>query len=163
MKRNIGELFIKAKPKITDNVLAIISPHAGYVYSGEVAASGFNQLDANKEYKNIFIIGSSHTTSFHGASIYSVGNYITPLGEVPVNIPLAEKLIQENDFFSFNKQAHVREHSLEVEIPFLQYLHSIIWLSTDFNPNVSNRPQYVYPVCTLYRCNNLPFLAFLPI
>ncbi len=61
------------------NVLAIISPHAGYVCSGEVAASSFNQIDASKEYENIFILGSSHHIAFDGASIYSQGNFITPL------------------------------------------------------------------------------------
>ena len=73
-------LFADAVPKISRNdVLAIISPHAGYVFSGPVAASSFNQLDARKEYHTVFVIGSSHRVMFDGASIYNKGNYETPL------------------------------------------------------------------------------------
>ncbi len=104
------------------NVLAIISPHAGYVCSGEVAASSFNQIDASKEYENIFILGSSHHIAFDGASIYSQGNFITPLGAVKVNTDLAKNLISKNKIFSNRTDAHTQEHSLEVQLPFLQYI-----------------------------------------
>ena len=63
------------------NVRAIISPHAGYVFSGKTAAEAFHSIPANTEYKNIFIIGSSHVMSFDGASVYNSGDYITPRGE----------------------------------------------------------------------------------
>jgi AmmeMemoRadiSam system protein B/AmmeMemoRadiSam system protein A len=112
--------FSKAVPKKTENVLAIITPHAGYVYSGLVAASSFNQIDPEKDYEHIFIIGSSHRTHFDGASIYSKGNYITPLGTVEVDLELAQKLIDDYKVFTFNKEAHLQEHSLEVQVPFLQ-------------------------------------------
>lgn len=121
LKSNLGVLFEKAVPERFENVRAIISPHAGYVYSGEVAAAGFNQIDPDAEYDNIFIIASSHSQAYKGASIYSLGNYDTPLGEVTVNTSLAKKLIKENNIFSFNKEAHTHEHSLEVQLPFLQY------------------------------------------
>lgn len=110
-----------ATVKTYDDVLAIISPHAGYIYSGKVAASAFNQIDPDKEYDNIFIIASSHRTLFSGASIYNIGDYITPLGKVKVNRELATKLINENDIFTYNPDAHSAEHSLEVQLPFLQY------------------------------------------
>ncbi len=121
LRTTLKELFTEAVPKKTKNVLAIIAPHAGYVFSGKVAASSFNQIDENKKYENIFIIGPSHHASFSGASIYSKGNYITPLGTVKVNIPLAEKLIKEYDFFHFYLDVHYYEHCIEVELPFLQY------------------------------------------
>lgn len=118
----LNQLFAKAvKKQEIKNPRAIISPHAGYVFSGEVAASGFNQIDPNVGYENIFVIGSSHSASYEGASIYSQGNYETPLGIVKVNIDLAEKLINENECINFIYQAHQSEHSLEVQIPFLQY------------------------------------------
>ncbi|MCD4747470.1 MAG: AmmeMemoRadiSam system protein B [Bacteroidales bacterium] len=122
LETTLTEFFSEAVPEKYKNVLAIISPHAGYVFSGEVAASSFNQIDKKKNYENIFIIASSHRTSFEGASIYSKGNYITPLGTVKVNIPLSQKLIQENKVFTFNRNAHISEHSLEVQLPFLQYI-----------------------------------------
>ena len=123
LKSTIEEMFLKAKKKTASNdVLAIISPHAGYVYSGEVAASVFNQIDNNKVYDKIFVIASSHRVSFSGASIYSKGNYITPLGEVKVNIKLANELIDKHSCFTFYKDAHTTEHSLEVQLPFLQYV-----------------------------------------
>ncbi len=112
--------FSKAVEKKNENVMAIITPHAGYVYSGSVAASSFNQIDPDKDYEHIFIVGSSHRTYFEGASIYSIGNYVTPLGTVDVDMKLAQKLIDDHKVFTFNKDAHLQEHSLEVQVPFLQ-------------------------------------------
>ena len=99
----------------------MIVPHAGYVFSGQVAASGINQVPADKEFDNVFIIGSSHQVSFNGASIYNRGNYVTPLGTVTVNTEVAGKLISNSDVFSFNPDADRTEHSVEVQVPFLQY------------------------------------------
>ena len=118
----LKQLFTDAAPsKEIKNIIAVISPHAGYVFSGEVAASAFNQIDPEKEYENVFILGSSHYISFDGASIYSQGNFITPLGAVKVNTVLAGQLTQKNSVFSNRTDAHAREHSLEVQLPFLQY------------------------------------------
>jgi MEMO1 family protein len=122
LRQNLKSLFAQNESKKGNkNVRAIIVPHAGYVFSGEVAASGFNQIDSKAKYDNVFIIGSSHKTSFKGASIYNTGNYKTPLGEVKVNIDLANKLVNENEVFKFYRDAHMFEHSLEVQLPFLQY------------------------------------------
>ncbi len=129
LKAQLESLFAQAEParpageyvKTHDNVLAIIAPHAGYVYSGKVAASSFNQIDPDKEYENIFVITSSHRVMFKGASIYNQGDYITPLGKVKVNKELATKLIEENSIFVYNEEVHSSEHSLEVQLPFLQY------------------------------------------
>ena len=100
---------------------ALIAPHAGYVFSGQVAASAYNQIPKDARYDNIFILAPSHRVQLEGASIYSKGHYETPLGEVKVNRKLAEELIQNNSFFQFKEQAHEQEHSLEVQLPFLQY------------------------------------------
>jgi len=121
LSRNIKQLFDSAQPPESDNVIAVISPHAGYIYSGQVAASAFNQIKPDKKFENIFIIGTSHTSHFDGASIYNSGNYITPIGEVNVNISLASELIKKHDCFTIDDDSHVLEHSLEVQLPFLQY------------------------------------------
>jgi len=121
LESDLQQLFEKAKDREYDDVQAILVPHAGYPYSGIVAASGYSQLDPEKEYEYVFVIASSHTAHYRGASIYSKGNYETPLGEVEVDRMLAEKLIKESDMFSFQSKAHITEHSLEVQLPFLQY------------------------------------------
>jgi AmmeMemoRadiSam system protein B/AmmeMemoRadiSam system protein A len=123
LKADLRKFFSQAKPcTSTGNVLAIISPHASYVFSGVVAASAFNQIDKNKKYDNVFVIGSSHRFAFDGAAIYNKGNFETPLGIVKVNLDLANKLINDHDVFIYHDQAHTNEHSIEVQLPFLQYL-----------------------------------------
>jgi hypothetical protein len=121
LRTMLGDLFSKAKPASVKDVIAIICPHAGYEFSGVVAASSYNQVDPDKQYDNVFIIGSSHHVAFMGASIYNIGDYQTPLGKVKVNIDLANKLIKENVVFSFHPEAEQNEHCVEVQVPFLQY------------------------------------------
>ncbi len=127
LRADLQQLFQQAIPKKNDHVVAIISPHAGYVFSGEVAASAYNQIDNTKKYDNIFMLASSHVKHFNGASVYYKGDYITPLGTVKVNTALAKKLVDENKIFTFDAEAHKYEHSLEVQLPFLQYI-----MKTDF-------------------------------
>lgn len=128
LKIQLQQMFSKAVRKKADKTpLAIIVPHAGYVFSGEVAASAYNQVDPNRKFERIFIIGSSHTTSFSGASVYCSGNYETPLGIVKVDLELTKKLVADNNILKCYPEAHQDEHSLEVQLPFLQY-----HLNTDF-------------------------------
>ncbi|HSG67377.1 MAG TPA: AmmeMemoRadiSam system protein B, partial [Bacteroidales bacterium] len=122
LRKDLENLFSRAVEKKFDNVQAVIVPHAGYPYSGIVAASGYNQVDPEKDYEYIFIIASSHTAYYRGASIYNQGNYETPLGEVAVDTDMADMLIEKHDIFSFQPKAHMTEHSLEVQLPFLQYI-----------------------------------------
>lgn len=123
----IAELIKSARQKIKinlpqpDQLMALISPHAGYVYSGRVSASVFGQLQNIKPRQKIFLIGSSHHTDFNGASIYNAGDYITPLGRVKVDIGLANELIEQSAIFEYVQAAHAHEHSLEVLLPFIQY------------------------------------------
>ncbi len=118
----LKEFFDKAPvAKHTGQIMAVISPHAGYVFSGPVAAASYRQLPRDKAYDRIFLIGTSHYVRLHGASIYNIGNYETPLGEVKVDTALATQLIEEYSFFEFYPAAHSQEHSLEVQLPFLQY------------------------------------------
>ena len=128
LNANLIKLFAEASPgKTKGNVRTIISPHAGYVFSGEVAASSFNQINPKKKYNTIFVIGSSHRIMFDGASIYNKGNYETPLGEVKVDLETANLLINNYNVFKFKAEAHDYEHCLEVQLPFLQHV-----METDF-------------------------------
>lgn len=122
LKIQLQQLFSKAQEKRSKNTpLAIIVPHAGYAFSGEVAASAYNQIDPNCKFEHIFIIGSSHTTAFEGASVYCSGDYETPLGIVRVDQELVQKLVVENKLLKCYPEPHLYEHSLEVQLPFLQY------------------------------------------
>lgn len=121
LTKDISGLFescVKTSPHPI--VRAIISPHAGYIYSGKVAASAFSAIDRNTTYKNIFVIGSSHVMAFEGASVYNTGDFITPLGKLIVNKDIANSLKKEK-LFDFPVNAHFQEHSLEVQMPFIQY------------------------------------------
>jgi AmmeMemoRadiSam system protein B len=109
-----------ANKPVRSDVAAVIVPHAGYVFSGEVAASAFAQIDPEREYERIFLIGTSHLMYMNGASIYKTGDFSTPLGIVKVDTELAGKLIKENSVFEDIPEAHGQEHSLEVQLPFLQ-------------------------------------------
>ncbi|HRY32705.1 MAG TPA: AmmeMemoRadiSam system protein B [Bacteroidales bacterium] len=122
LRTELDRLFREAEPCKVKNVLAVVSPHAGYVYSGEVAASAFSQIDRNRHYRNVFVIASSHREYFDGASIYYPGDYMTPLGRVQVDQKLAASLAAEHGVFRYSPDFHDQEHSLEVQLPFLQYL-----------------------------------------
>jgi MEMO1 family protein len=126
LTEDVNSLLFKAeklvKPIISndDELLAIIVPHAGYLFSGTVAASAFNLIKYKKNIERIFILGSSHHASFHGASIYHRGNYHTPLGSVAVDKEIANKLLKNNSLFQFIPEVHTPEHTIEVQLPFLQ-------------------------------------------
>jgi MEMO1 family protein len=123
----LANYFDKAPKVLNKRPLAIIVPHAGYIFSGSVAAAGFKQIDKDAVFKHVFIIGSSHTMYFNGASAYSAGDFITPLGIVKVDT-LAGWLSKKYKFISDDTRPHVREHSIEVQLPFLQH-----WLKKPFS------------------------------
>lgn len=123
LKKQLEKLFAEAKPPLKPSKppQAIISPHAGYIFSGKVAAAAFNQIPENAVYKRVFVLASSHQYLFGGAAIYRSGNYKTPLGELQVDVDLAAKLIESDEIFHDYDEAHQNEHSLEVQLPFLQH------------------------------------------
>lgn len=119
---HLKELFSRAKPRATnDEIAAIIVPHAGYVYSGKIAASGFNQIPEDAKIERVFLIGSSHRVAFDGAAVYMEGDFLTPLGAVEVDTEVAGELIDRNLGIFSDPEIHAGEHSLEVQVPFLQF------------------------------------------
>jgi MEMO1 family protein len=102
-----------------ENIFAIIVPHAGYIYSGQTAAYAFN-LVKNKGINIVIIISPSHREYFPGISIYNGDAYETPLGIVPVNYGLREKLTTGSKSIFKGKEGHKQEHAVEVQLPFLQ-------------------------------------------
>jgi AmmeMemoRadiSam system protein B/AmmeMemoRadiSam system protein A len=152
LTKKLSLLFDQCKKTQTSQrVRAIISPHAGYGFSGEIAASAFSSIPKDAVFKNIFIIGSSHVLFYDGASVYNKGDYITPLGKVSVNREIANQLILKEEVFGFPTDAHLKEHSIEVQIPFIQfYFKSIppivpIIIGTDSEKRVKKIAEALRP------------------
>ncbi len=122
LKREVEGLFKKSVARKSGNIRALIVPHAGYIFSGKIAASGFNQLPPDADYKQVFILASSHRSSFDRASLYLAGDYRMPFGNVKVDTELSKQLLQEHPgLFTDNHTPHKGEHSIEVQLPFLHY------------------------------------------
>lgn len=98
---------------------AIMVPHAGYIFSGPVAAYSYKLLEG-KKYDRIILIGNSHTSRFAGIAIDENDAWETPLGLVEVDQVFAHKLTKVNEKIFFNSEVHVSDHVLEVQLPFLQ-------------------------------------------
>ena len=106
---------------IFNNVAALIVPHAGYYFSGNVAAAAYMAVPRDKQYKRIFLLGPSHHEWLDGASVNTEADYYaTPLGQVKVDHETALALTAADSVFRYEPRAHDREHCLEVQLPFLQ-------------------------------------------
>lgn len=99
---------------------AMIVPHAGYIYSGEIAASAYARLKAGADtIKRVVILGPSHRVGFKGLAVSHAEFFNTPLGKIPLDMKAIEKLLAL-PFVKYIDEAHYLEHSLEVQLPFLQ-------------------------------------------
>ena len=106
---------------IFNNVASLIVPHAGYYFSGNVAAAAYMAVPKDKPYKRIFLLGPSHHEWLDGASVNTEADYYaTPLGQVKVDRETAVALTAADSVFRYEPRAHDREHCLEVQLPFLQ-------------------------------------------
>ena len=111
-------------PQITDPILAVVAPHAGYQYSGPVAAYTYAQLKGHK-YTRVVVIAPTHHVAFDFTSIYDGDDYATPLGNVPVDKAFAQKLVKMSSTMKLSSQGHEPtsaggEHAVEVQLPWLQ-------------------------------------------
>ena len=112
-------LSISDSNKSFNNIFGIVSPHAGYIYSGRTAAYGFNLLK-NKNIETVIIVSPSHREYFPGVSVYEGDAYETPLGVVEINKEIVQKLTEESKIIFKGIDGHREEHAVEVQIPFLQ-------------------------------------------
>lgn len=120
LKRQINGYLSAANPNsIEGELFGIISPHAGYMYSGGIAAYAYKLLQ-ERPFKRILILAPSHHSRFPGSSIYNLGGYRTPLGVVPLDHELIKSLGDHGALIKYNPDADLREHSLEIQLPFLQ-------------------------------------------
>jgi AmmeMemoRadiSam system protein B len=120
LREEVKTLMASAKLELKpEKIFGLVSPHAGYIYSGRTAAFGFNLLKGSGV-KNVIIISPSHREYFPGISIYEGEGYETPLGVVPVNEEMREKLISDSRIIYKGLDGHRQEHAIEVQLPFLQ-------------------------------------------
>jgi hypothetical protein len=113
---------LTSEPKRTGNIFGLISPHAGYVYSGSVAAHGYLEQFADGKPDFFIIIGPNHSNNGPGISVYPPGKWKTPFGGATIPEEIVKKIVKEA-YFREDKIAHMQEHSIEVQVPFLQYLY----------------------------------------
>jgi AmmeMemoRadiSam system protein B/AmmeMemoRadiSam system protein A len=109
----------KTGPEKNGRLIALVAPHAGYQFSGQVAAYSYSHIK-EREVETVVLIGASHYAAFSGASVYAGGSMATPLGNIRINEKIAGSLLNEKAQVTFNADAFAREHSLEVQLPFLQ-------------------------------------------
>jgi AmmeMemoRadiSam system protein B len=104
------------------DIIGLICPHAGYMYSGAVAAFGFFALAQDGLPKTVVILGPNHTGYGSGLSLMREGLWQTPLGNIQIDTELADTILSKTDLIDVDETAHRFEHSIEVQLPFLQYL-----------------------------------------
>jgi AmmeMemoRadiSam system protein B len=118
LSKMVAELLDAAEPQCTEP-RALIAPHAGYVYSGPVAATAYKQLATRREStRRVLLLGPSHRVAFTGLALSSAEYYETPLGDVAIDTAACRELLALPQV-SVLDEAHAQEHSLEVHLPFL--------------------------------------------
>jgi AmmeMemoRadiSam system protein B len=106
----------------TGNIFGLVSPHAGFVYSGPIAAHGFLRQFEDGKPDYFVIIGPNHRNIGPGISVFPEGTWTTPLGDIKIAEDITTKII-EQPHFRADTAAHMLEHSIEIQIPFIQYLY----------------------------------------
>ena len=117
--------YLEAKTlseSLPETIVAGIVPHAGWTFSGSLAALVFSAIKQQHEKVHTFVVfGATHGYFGQSPAVYEIGNWITPLGEVAVDEELADAVLSSGAAVS-DPRAHISEHSIEVQIPFIQYL-----------------------------------------
>lgn len=103
-------------------IVGLISPHAGYMYSGPVAAHGFYKIALDGTPDTIIILGPNHRGFGEDISIMVEGKWKTPLGELEIDTDIAESILKNSKTIKIDNKAHQYEHSIEVQLPFIQYI-----------------------------------------
>jgi AmmeMemoRadiSam system protein B len=108
---------------LTRGLKACVCPHAGYAYSGAIAAHSFLDISELKKPDLVVIVGPNHYGVGSGIATYGEGEWETPLGSVPVDQAGTKRLVKLTGIVDIDAEAHRREHSIEVQLPFLQRLY----------------------------------------
>ncbi len=123
----LSEFGPKSLPKKNSkNYFAAIVPHAGYIYSGPAAAHVYKEIGEIKEVDTFVIIGTNHSGLGPSISVYPEGEWQTPTGNIQVDEEFSKEIVKNSNLAGFDTQAHTYEHSIEVQLPFLQFLFNNI-------------------------------------
>lgn len=117
----LSEFIPSVSPADKNNAIAVVAPHAGYVYSGSVAGETFARVNIPED---VILLGPSHHGQGPPLSLMDQGEWETPLGRVPINSNLAGLILKHSENIETDESAHIPEHSLEVQVPFLQRLQA---------------------------------------
>jgi len=134
LKENIKTCFLnklgpgklpKEIGNLTPTILGLVVPHAGYIYSGATAAHSYFKLSLERKPDVFIILGPNHTSLGSGISLMKSGIWKTPLGDVPIDSSVAEVILEadESEIIDVESTGHQAEHSIEVQLPFLQFLY----------------------------------------
>jgi AmmeMemoRadiSam system protein B len=104
-------------------VVGYVVPHAGYIYSGPVAAHAYYDLARDGAPQTLVILGTNHTGLGKPIAVYPSGEWQTPLGSLEVDEELGKKVVEYSDIADLDEEAHLEEHSVEVQLPFIQYIY----------------------------------------
>jgi len=126
------------KEAVKERVIGVVAPHAGYMYSGKVAGALYSRIEFPESF---VILGPNHTGLGAGAAIMTYGVWETPLGEARIDTELAQAILAHSRTLEEDHVGHLKEHSIEVQIPFLQYFD----LPFQFVPICLF--SHEYPVC----------------
>jgi AmmeMemoRadiSam system protein B len=109
--------------KLPEKIVAGIIPHAGWTFSGDLAAMVFSAIEkANKVVDTFVIFGATHSHFGSAAAVYDKGSWFTPLGEIKIDEELAAAIVEKSKGAQANCEVHKYEHSIEVQVPFIQYI-----------------------------------------
>jgi MEMO1 family protein len=133
LKEDIAKRFLNGEKR--ENVLALIAPHAGYVYSGNVAGAVYSKAEITDD---VIIMGPNHHGIGNPFAVMVNGEWRMPGGTIQINERLASLLVEESKWLSSDDQAHIQEHSVEVQLPFIQYVNPHI----EFVPIVFGRADF---------------------
>ncbi len=112
--------LINRAPELPDsNIRGLVSPHAGYLYSGKTAAYGFKGIKG-KPFGTVVVLSPSHREYFKGVCIYEGDAYLTPLGKIPIDHDVCDALCTDDKIIFRGRNGHGAEHGIEVQLPFLQ-------------------------------------------
>jgi len=118
--KKIPEVNFNNSPR---RIVGLICPHAGYMYSGPVAAHAFYELAIDGKPDTVVLLGPNHTGYGGALSLMREGKWRTPLGDIEIDSVLADAILHETNLVDLDELAHRYEHSIEVQLPFLQFLY----------------------------------------
>jgi AmmeMemoRadiSam system protein B len=120
----LGPGMLPTGTKATErHILGLVSPHAGYIYSGHVACHGFLEIASEPKPQIVVVLGPNHSGMGAAVALSSEDRWQTPLGEVELDSGVGEAIVSASRWAEWDDLAHVREHSVELQLPFLQYIY----------------------------------------